>query len=375
MEGFSFSVPYNGDFGSLKEIFKLNKTGKNKVGEIYLSGIQEYCGSGRKKQKITLPHLIEIVQCIHREGIRVNLILNSVCEGSDWYSQKNIDRVLAYIQEMHKTYGLEAITLANPIIIKEARKRFPDLEICASVLSDIDTVKKAIIFKEAGADTITPDANINRDLKILAEIKKATGVKLKIMVNEGCLYKCPFRKFHFNYISHRSKDVDNFESCNFDFTKECCGPIIDADPSQILKSPWIRPEDIKKYSDITIFFKIVGRETPTNRTLRTIKAYMEESWNRDILDIMCSSLLSYSLKKGVSLINENLEENKFFEVVTSCNRNCTQCNYCENLSKKLLITGKLTTEKLRDLGYQEEADRQEYQENRLNDYIQNTAVK
>jgi hypothetical protein len=26
------------------------------------------------------------------------------------------------------------------------------------------------------------------------------------MVNEGCLFKCPFRKFHFNYISHKSRN-------------------------------------------------------------------------------------------------------------------------------------------------------------------------
>jgi hypothetical protein len=32
---------------------------------------------------------------------------------------------------------------------------------------DIDCVQKAIIFRKAGADVITPDVNINRDLTLL----------------------------------------------------------------------------------------------------------------------------------------------------------------------------------------------------------------
>jgi collagenase-like PrtC family protease len=78
----------------------------------------------------------------------------------------------------------------------------PDIEICASVLGDIDCVQRAVIYRKAGADVITPDVNINRDLKLLKQIKEATNAELKLMVNEGCLYKCPFRKFHFTCIPH-----------------------------------------------------------------------------------------------------------------------------------------------------------------------------
>ena len=71
--------------------------------------------------------------------------------------------------------------------------------------SDIDYVQRAVIYTNMGANVITPDVNINRDLKLLKQIIETTGAELKLMVNEGCLYKCPFRKFHFNYISHKSK--------------------------------------------------------------------------------------------------------------------------------------------------------------------------
>ena len=80
--------------------------------------------------------------------------------------------------------------------------RFPDIGICASVLGSIDCVQRVVIYREAGADVITPDVNINRNLVLLKEIKEATNARLKLLVNEGCLYKCPFRQFHFNAKTH-----------------------------------------------------------------------------------------------------------------------------------------------------------------------------
>jgi hypothetical protein len=37
----------------------------------------------------------------------------------------------------------------------------------------------AVIYREAGADVITPDANVNRNLGLLKEIKEATVARLK----------------------------------------------------------------------------------------------------------------------------------------------------------------------------------------------------
>jgi collagenase-like PrtC family protease len=365
MNNLEFSVPYNNDPQILKNIFELKKCGSNSIREIFLSGAQEYAGSGRISPKQNLNQFLRVVDDIHKEGLRVNLVINSVCEGGNWYSSKNSDRLLDYIKKLHEEHGLEAVTIANPVHIKMVRKSIPSIEICASVLSDIDSVQRAAIFRDAGADTITPDANINRDLELLKEIKKTTGARLKLMVNEGCLYKCPFRKFHFNYISHRSREIDRNYNESYDFTQECCIPVTEKDNSQILKSGWIRPEDAIKYSEITNYFKIVGRATPSHRTLRTIKAYMEENWEGDLLDIMCSSLLSFSLKFGTYLDNKKLGDTDFFERVTTCNKKCHQCRYCNDLIRENLMLGWLTREKLRDQGYVKDAEELEKKEREI----------
>jgi len=271
------------------------------------------------------------------------LILNPTCEGSVWYSPKVFNAKMEYLGQVHEEHGVEAVTIANPIYIIEVRREFPTIEICASVLSDIDCIQRAVIYAKAGANVITPDVSINRNLELLREIKKATGTKIKIMVNEGCLNKCPFRKFHFNLISHESK-TSGRETVFVPY----CDWVIREDPSQILKSGWIRPEDTRKYGEITSFFKIVGRALPTSKVIRSIKAYLEESWDGDLLDIISSSLGRFALNHGIYLDNKTLGELEFFERITSCVHNCSQCNYCDLLAKKLIASIGFTEEKMED---------------------------
>ena len=348
MANYLFSIPYGDDFNVLDESIKLAENSKNCIREIYITGPQIYSGAGRLMKNIGIKEFIELVDKVHKKGIAINLILNSTCEGMDWYSPDNITKMINYINIIHIEHRVEAITIANPIFINIIRRRFPNLEICASVLGDIDCVQRALIFRDAGADVITPDANINRDLDKLNKIKKATGAELKLMVNEGCLYKCPYRKFHFNAVSHASKELSvKKELFIADFFR-FCSKVIEKDCSQILKSPWIRPEDINKYKEITTTFKIVGRDLPSVRAIRTIKAYLDENYYGDLMDILCSSLLNYSLDKGIFIDNKSLDKYSFFEKVTSCDKNCFECKYCEELARMLIKFGHYTQNKVGD---------------------------
>jgi collagenase-like PrtC family protease len=353
MPGIEFSAPYNNDPETLNEIFRLKRLGDNKIKEIYLSGPQDYSGSGRITSELNLSQFIEIVDKIHEKGIRVNLVLNSTCEGTRWYSPEGVKKTMDFLGQIHEDHDVEAVTIANPLYMKEVRRCFPNLEICASVLGDIDCVQRAVIFVRAGADVITPDVNINRNLSLLKQIREATNTRLKLMVNEGCLYKCPFRKFHFNYMSHKSKELGEVEGDAF-FAN--CLEVSRSDYAQILKSGWIRPEDTNKYRELSNFFKIVGRARPMSMVIRTIQAYLRESWEGDLLDIVSSSLNRFGLEYGAHLNNKSLDRFDFFETVTSCGYDCNNCSYCDDLAKKLIRFRVLTRGKLEDLGLKDEAD-------------------
>lgn len=69
---------------------------------------------------------------------------------------------------------------------------------------------------------------------------------------------------------------------------------------------------------------------------RATKAYLEESWHGDLLDIVSSSLNRFGLEYGAYLHNKSLEKYNFFEKVTSCDRNCNKCSYCAEVAKDLI---------------------------------------
>ena len=344
-----FSVPYNNDLQTLAEVFGRKELNGNRIREVYLSGPQEYSGAGRIAPELDFSGFSQVVEKIHEEGIRVNLLLNSVCEGSDWSSPGILKSTMDYLKRVHKEHGIEAVTIANPLYIREIKKRFPDLEICASVLGDIDCVQKAVIFAKAGADVITPDVNINRDLALLKRIKDATNREIKLMVNEGCLFRCAFRKFHFNYISHKSRKPDGVKAEDNVFSLNCI-QLTKSDPSQILKSCWIRPEDVRKYEEITNYFKLVGRTSSKSMVIRSVDAYMNESWEGDLLELMAGNLYSVGMSHLMHLDNKSLDAVGFFRQVTSCDKECSECTYCSELIGRMIKRGVFTPAKIEDLG-------------------------
>jgi len=351
--GLEFSIPYNNDPESLEEIFRLKEYNGNRIREIYLSGPQEFSGAGRIAPELNFDEFATVVRSIHDQGIRVNLLLNSICEGSDWYSPGVLNSTMEYLRRAHEEHGVEAVTIANPLYVREVRRRFPQIEITVSVLGDVDCVQKAIVFRKAGADVITPYVDINRDLGLLKKIREKTGAEIKLMVNEGCLFQCAFRKFHFNYISHKSRNPgagkgtraeDNVFSIN-------CMQVSKNDPSQILKSAWIRPEDLVRYGEISRYFKLVGRTSSKNMLIRSVEAYMGESWDGDLLELMAGNLYSVGMSHLLHLDNKSLDEAGFFDKTASCGKECSECDYCAALAGKLIRRGVLTQSRIRDFGF------------------------
>jgi collagenase-like PrtC family protease len=353
MPNLEFEVPYNNDLETLEEVLKMKELNGNRIREVYMASPKEYSGSGRVLPEVNTEQIIKVVDRVHREGVRANLLLNSTCQGEFGYEPEVLEPKLAFLEEMHKEHGVEAVSIADPLYIKAVRERLPDIEICSSVLADIDNLQKAVIHRRVGSDVIIPDVNINRDLKLLRKIKEVTGVTLKLMANEGCIHHCAWRKFQFNYIAHQPKDI----LINGDHLFFECQRMIAEDPSQILKSCWIRPEDTKRYEGITNHFKIVGRDKPRSHVIRTVRAYMEESWSGDLLDILCASLNTFTMTHGVYLDNKKLDNFGFFEKVTTCDQNCDACNYCSQLASQLVKFGMMTRQKLEDFGMKDVADR------------------
>lgn len=359
-----FSVPYNGDIQLIDQLAGLQSCGGSSIREVFLSGPQEHSGSGRIAHNGNVEQFSRAVDKIHSAGFRVNLVMNSTCGGIGDYSDQYADYLRSYVVFATEELGIEAMTIANPYLMSIVHECAPGIEISASVLGDIDCVERARAFERLGASVLTPDVSINRDLAMLERIKNETNLEMKLMVNEGCLHKCPYRKYHFNAMSHisanaanlgRGVSIEQFKA-QVDMVAgatffSMCGGDLERDPSQILKSGWIRPEDAESYGNISTFFKVSGRTRPTHVIVRMVRAYMERSWEGDLLDIMDSSLRMHSMTTGARLDNALLGEAGFFERVTSCKRDCPRCGFCDNLAKRAISYEGLTETKKNDRNF------------------------
>lgn len=335
MSCFRFWVPFNDDFmllEKLKDQFAGGVKG-NRIEGIYFPAPQEYFGSARVVKQFTVNDAKKVIEFCNNNGFKTNMLLNSSCEGAEWYSPQTVSKTLFLVNKM-KDSGLSEITLTNPVYIQKIKKEHPDLKITASVICEIDSVQRARFFEELGADAFVPDRDINRDLELLKEIKDATNMEMTLMVNEGCLYRCPQRNIHYNFISHWSKL--NKEK-HIDFLTNYCVALRGQKPEELLKSPFVLPQHLKFYRKITSSFKIVGRTRTTQEILQMTRAYLEETFQGNLLDIMSSATPLVKNKYGYNIPAELLDE-AFFKKVTSCNKNCAKCNYCAALVKKALFS-------------------------------------
>ena len=346
MTAYEFSVPFNGDPGTLDALLKLRGRDGNAIREVYLNAPQSVTGSGRVGAETTERAFVETVERIHDGGVRADITMNSTCEGAEWYDRETVSRQVGFVRRMHEERGVEAVTLANPFLIERVRDACPAIEISASVLADIDCFSRAEAYARAGASTVTVDTSANKDLKLLRQMTDRLGVEIKLMVNEGCLDKCPYRKFHMNYISHKSRETAS-EGTAFSFA---CGDIILRDPGQVFKSNWVRPEDLVRYEKITRFFKIVGRDMLPSKVLRCTQAYLDESYEGNLFDILCSSIGFYGIEHSAHVDNKALDRTSHFKRTSTCNRRCHTCTYCDDLDRDLLGYGWVTRENLEDLG-------------------------
>lgn len=346
MSGLEFSVPFNDDPSTVARLFEMSERGGNRIREFYMGVPNDIAGSGRVGAHMSHEHFAKVVDLVHSRGIAVDMTMNSTCEGSDWYSDETVRKTVDFIREMHEDHGVEAVTLANPLHISAVREACPDIEISASVLAEIDCYERAEVFKSAGANVITPATSINRDVKALENIANKLGLEVKLMVNEGCLYKCPYRLFHMNYISHQSREEDR-EGREFALA---CGDLVDKNPALIFRSNWVRPEELTKYAKATKYFKIVGRDMLASKVVRAVGAYLDESYEGNLLDLLCSCSGFYSVEHGAFIDNKELGKSGYFKRLSSCNRKCHSCSYCDELVDTYLRYGRVSEENLLDMG-------------------------
>ena len=325
-----FSIGYNHDI----EFLDLLDLYKDNIEAAYFPIPRHYLGSGRSiPQGDYTNEISKIIEKCNSLNITSQLLLNTTCEGKSGLDKEFFLTLVQYIKEL-KNLGLKSIVVTNPVYINEIKKEIEGITIESSVNCYVKTVEHALYLKDLGVDIITIDRDINRNIPLIKEIKNKTGLKIRILLNEGCLRNCPFRKMHFNYIAHKESNAPA-DILGGIFSEKWCLKLLSKNPAKIFSVPFIPPDGLKHYTPFVDYFKISTRDSLTSLIEFRLKAYINQNFDGNLLSLLdCSGLSRYFRYIDSMLLNEK----NFFINMLKCDENCDECNYCDELVKEAVIT-------------------------------------
>jgi collagenase-like PrtC family protease len=344
------SVAYNWDQRLIEEVAKA----KYPVYDFYASAQHTAVGGGRPSFILPSPTedmMRDQIKRMHESGIEFTYVLNAPCMAGQEFVRETHENLIAEFQQI-QDIGCDGVVLTIPYLIEIVKEQFPKLKIRVSTTAKVNSVNKARFFEALGAIAITPDVMINRNFKVLEKMVKATRCEINLLMTDGCLYECPYRLYHYTLCGHASQTYSN-RAAYQEYPVTACSIAKLADPAEIMRCRWVRPEDIPHYEAIGISsFKIGGRRLMTDRLLQSIKAYSEKKYDGNLADIIegfafiADGIIeknsgSDAIKPNVHIDNTKLDGFIDFFKKQDCEANCGECKYCEQWAKKAITMNKI----------------------------------
>lgn len=166
-------------------------------------------------------------------------------------------------------------------------------------------------------DTLIVPTDLNRDWNALEQIVKVFPSRVGVIVNEGCMFHCPFRSTRLSSINWGQGPAPCLSYCR---------DIINTEPWRKYASPWIRPEDIRRYMGIGISsFYLMGDMNDAESTMRIVQAYKQEMYDGYVEELMH---WSSAMKQANHVLIENKRLNGFINNTKCEMHDCKSCGFC-----------------------------------------------
>ena len=331
-------MPSNFNKESILQYAELNvKYSPNKVIETYGQATSaEITASGRPieaLQPISLNELEKYVSYSKKHDINFNYTINPSCISNFELTDRGIVSIKKFVMDLH-SIGIDTFTIALPAIIEIIQSLNIKTHIVASAICDIDSPQTAIYYKKLNVDRIVLDSDIIRNFKTIKNISTVFGDNIELIVNSPCIKGCLFKIFHYNAIAHE-KDY----SVNGDrYYRKRCNQIKVSDKLHLLKTNWIRPEDIHYYNEIGVnFFKLAGRTHIEKRNpVKAAEHYLSGEYHGDLQKLID---LFHSEKK-YKYYWDNKFLDGYVQAIWDCKPECTgvcdSCSLCSEYAEKSL---------------------------------------
>jgi collagenase-like PrtC family protease len=308
-------------------------------------------GAGPDSVRMGANQVEEYIEQAHSAGLKFDYLLNAPSMGNMEWDEKTHRQLLIHLNWI-ASIGADSVTVTIPYLVELIKRQFPQLQVRASTIAHVNSVARAKLFESLGADSITLDININRSFGALKAIRNTVGCELTVLMNNLCLYQCPYEYYHHDGLGHASQNYNPLKGSYVDYCVLRCTLDRLRDVSQVVKCRWVRPEDIHIYEDIGIdMFKISSRAMPTEKILRAAEAYSSRHYQGNLYDILnvvtpktgsANSALPGGRGNGIGsppryyIDNQALEGFVGFFKKQDCSSGCDHCGYCQRIADKAI---------------------------------------
>jgi hypothetical protein len=273
-------------------------------------------------------------------------LLNSRFHHPSLYSDKEgLGRIITGLDTLLTAGTLHGIVIVDFYLLQALSDASPQvcaqLEAVPGVNCMLDSFAKIQATLAAIGNTgfkpptkLNLDRSLNRDLAALTSISQACRqhypqIKLTLLANEGCLDRCPFKLSHDAQIAFANTGLIANQTHSLNRELGCIRELT-AQPAELFKSPFIRPEDLHHYEGMVEVIKLCGRTLGPGFLQRVVRGFAERSYAGNLLDLM--DTMEW-LAKRLYVANEELPGD-FWSRLTSCDKDCDGCTYCRELLEK-----------------------------------------
>ena len=286
-------------------------------------------------------------QVAQQYGFKVIYLINSLRTVSDKEFNRIEKRLRKLIIRLIEN-GIIDIRVASPLIIDYLINSFPIVKVHCSTSMEYKSIREYdnLLSLYNNIIDIVPSWDMNRNFPFLKSFAtRHPQVNIEMMANEGCIHGCPFRYYH----SVADVRLQGNNSRFAVFFKEGCKHIFSHDFwYNICMSNIIYPWQIPEYNKIGIYhFKLVGRNSPFLSDGRYVDTYLHYLQGIDNIDSLMD--LEFSEFNNFIYLSDYLSHIKVRDVIDLlpdikhfskapfvCFVSCgSECNYCEQLSRKL----------------------------------------
>jgi collagenase-like PrtC family protease len=283
----NFSLPSYFDEDVLTSSLSSCKGGIHEgvVDETYGCLSHSALGHGRASEAVAKVLDLSVVrryrEFCRSHGILFNYLINAPF-GSTGIPHRHAERELTEIIQIVDPDGF---TVSSLVLARILRRIAPKCSITVSTIAGIRGADDLLPFLAVSPSVIVPHHDLGRNfakLQEVCDVARNSKAEIRLLVNESCLYDCPKRRMHYEHLA-AGKNDDEFQGW--------CNRAKRTNPSLILESSWIRPEDTRWLSSrfgITKF-KISGRAKAPDWLTETAKAYLRGSYNGNLLRLLATT--------------------------------------------------------------------------------------